>query len=806
MPRFRPSRDTRRGAALVVVLAILVLVAGFSVALLNLAVTERQSAATFLANSKTKQLGDTAVGIVQAQINHATTQGAAVAWASQPGMVRTYTTSGALDKAYKLYSASSLTETNPASLANDLPPVDWASSPALWTDINSPVTSGGRSVYPVVDPGVLDMPSGSAPLGFSITSAPGSTSAQRAPMPVKWLYILEDGQIVAPSGSGNSVTVAGATAQNPVVGRIAFWTDDESCKVNVNTAGAGSFWDTPRYFSSEDMRFATSQPLNGEFQRYPGHPAMTSLNAVFPGLTDEQILSSITPRYQWGGSRQGTVDTYTMTSALNNGVLASAPLYTDLDEIAFKPSYADRSLNQLFSRDEIERTRFFLTTDSHAPEINLFNLPRVACWPVASTVDKRTAFDQVIALASSIGSYPYYFQRANALSPTEDAAIQRNQQLFGYLQYLTNQKIPGFGVKLADKFGADRDQILTEVWDYIRSTNLYDSRLGTGKQFTSEPSAQGYGYVVPLETGAAGDPNRGFGRSLTLTKLSFVFICTADPVDTQTGQGHPYTDGMLHSNDPVKNRTLGGAALTTTPVSQRRVQMMILPQFFSPSLGNIAMSPKNVRVTISGLNTLTLAGNALFSASSASSTFAEMRFNSGWHRRSVGGDLDYRAVFGGSPGYTQSDPGILDTPNYPLFAYPWISKFVTVPVPNPGIASPGTMSFATGPLTVTLQTSTDGSTWTTSQVINVTPPASSSIPIPNLVRVGTGANGSGSSATAATPVQNWWAFSYTSPWVGGGRRAACQPDRQPRLFQNRQWRPRAILCRQRAIGHRISRG
>ncbi|PTX93282.1 hypothetical protein DB345_16840 [Spartobacteria bacterium LR76] len=767
MSRARSLRMANGGAALVIVLAILVLVAGFSVALLNLAVTQRQSAATFLANSKTRQLGDTAVGIVQAQINHATTQGATVAWASQPGMVRTYTTSGNLDKAYKLYSATSLTETNPASLVNDLPPGDWASSPALWTDINAPVVVGGRSVYPIVDPGILDLPTNSVPLGFSITSAPGSTSSQRAPMPVKWLYILEDGQIVAPIGSGNSVTVAGATAQNPVVGRIAFWTDDESCKVNLNTAGAGSLWDTPRFYSTEEVNFANSQPLNGEFQRYPGHPAMTSLSAVFPDLTDQQILSSITPRYQWGGSQQGAVNTYDKTDALNGGVLASAPLYTDTDEIAFKSSYTDRSLNSLFSRSVIERTRFFLTTDSHSPEVNLFNLPRVSCWPVATASDKRTAFDQVIALAASIGSYPYYFQRANALSPTEDySSIQRNKDLFGYLQYLTSQKIPGFGVKLADKFGADNDQILTEVWDYIRSTNLYDTRLAVGKQFTAEPGAQGngYGYVVPLETGNASDPNRGFGRSLTLTKLAFVFICTADPVDTQSGQDHPYADGMLHSNDPTKNKTLGNTALTST---QRRVQMMILPQFFSPSMGNVWMSPKNVRVTIAGLNNLTLAGTPLFSASSASSTTTEMRFNSGWHRRSLGGTFDYRAVFGGSTGYTQSDPGILDTPNYPLFAYPWISKFVTVPVPNPGTASPGAMTFGTGPLTVTLQTSTDGTNWTTSQVITITPPASSSIPIPNLVRVGTGASGSGTGATAATPAQTWWAFSYTSPWTGG---------------------------------------
>jgi len=52
-------------------------------------------------------------------------------------------------------------------------------------------------------------------------------------MPVKWIYVLQDGTL-APATLGTSGSVAHvllASSTNPIVGRIAFWTDDETCKV-----------------------------------------------------------------------------------------------------------------------------------------------------------------------------------------------------------------------------------------------------------------------------------------------------------------------------------------------------------------------------------------------------------------------------------------------------------------------------------------------------------------------------------------------------------------------------------------------
>jgi hypothetical protein len=110
-------------------------------------------------------------------------------------------------------------------------------------------------------------------------------------MPVKWLYVLKDGTI----GS-----LSKATDTNPVVGRTAFWTDDECAKLNINIASEGTYWDTPmssieqesgnvdgsgRLQSSQtSLSLGASQPPKGSYQRYPGHPATTCLSPVLGWL------------------------------------------------------------------------------------------------------------------------------------------------------------------------------------------------------------------------------------------------------------------------------------------------------------------------------------------------------------------------------------------------------------------------------------------------------------------------------------------------------------------------------------------
>jgi uncharacterized protein (TIGR02600 family) len=359
---------------------------------------------------------------------------------------------------------------------------------------------------------------------------------------------------------------------NPIVGRIAFWTDDETCKVNINTASEGTYWDTPRSRSKQDIDFANYQPAQKEFQRYPGHPTMTSLAPVFfatssintPTLTKPQrdALYSVAPRIVGGGSDAGSVI----------ATVASTPdsdrLYASVDELMFAMptglvTRPGQDPSAAITADKVRQRAFFLTASSRAPEITLFNTPRVAMWPVhklnpdgTTNPTRTTAYDRLIAFCSTIGGQPYFFQRENAKSPTNDwANIPRNRDILRYLQALSGRNLPGFGASLVSKTtAADRDQLLVSMLDYVRSTNLYDDNLIPNtydSQATADSAVQftvgrrsasvmdsydGHGIVAPLRVPAGladgissnSSTLMGFGRFQTISEAGMLFICNAD--------------------------------------------------------------------------------------------------------------------------------------------------------------------------------------------------------------------------------------------------------------------------------------
>ena len=298
--RFHTSR---RAFALVLVMITLALTTVMAVLFFSNVSRERRGVDLYSRGSQVHQLADASVSLVMGQINAATKEGTAanpVSWACQPGMVRTYKPDGTLSNAYKLYSWDSLVEAGAAfnpNASTELPPSGWDSLPAQYTDLNQSV----NGVYPIVDASVANYSTGGVatqsasssviwdfPGEFSIAkdnAAYHPSAVNNLPMPVKWLYFLQDGTWVAPiTPSGSTVTVPGASGTNPIVGRVAFWTDDETSKVNVNTASEGAFWDTPKAGTMDEMQFAGNPPAKNEFQRISGHPATTSLSAVFPEM------------------------------------------------------------------------------------------------------------------------------------------------------------------------------------------------------------------------------------------------------------------------------------------------------------------------------------------------------------------------------------------------------------------------------------------------------------------------------------------------------------------------------------------
>jgi len=616
----RPSANSgRRGIALVLVLSVLVLLTILVVGFLSRATTDRSSAAAYSDGGRTSLLADNAINIVQAQIDHASTR-PDTAWASQPGMVRTFKQSGTLSQAYKLYSDADMVATSVDIAAATTALAAWGSSSAHFVDLNEPVEADGQREYPVIDPSALDKNSdGTSKVeGFDapVTSTPiqSGANANRIPMPVRWLYVLEDGQVVAPTNtSGTTATIPGAsssgTSVNPIVGRIAFWTDDETCKLNINTASHGTFWDIPRAFTLDERdRMARFQPALREFQRYPGHPASTSLWPVLGyKVTDPKDFGAfayqLAPRVQKGGSEGGI-----KFAGAQPVTLDTDRLYVSLDELLFSATNGIRAAQTGLDRSDIERAKFFLTARSNSPEISLFKLPRMAIWPINAGTKTPSTLDKLIARCATINGKPYYFQRSDPASPTADMRLAldslankgRNEKLYDYVNALLAKPFPGFGsASFVTKYTQpETNQITTSIFDYIRSSNLYSTAVGASAYTgpgSLETLATRAGQVTPLQIGNT----KGFGRLPAISQAFFQLYVSgmrsgssptrevsASPTATyllQTGSA-PLYSGSFSAGSYKAMRDFLTTTGTSTPVDLL-TSAVIYFDTFDPMLG-----------------------------------------------------------------------------------------------------------------------------------------------------------------------------------------------------------------------------
>lgn len=430
-----------KGFALIAVLATLTLVAALSIGFFSVIQTELTSSKQYESTVNVRIRSDLAVEMAIAQIRSGAVGledpdspgGAKLAWASQPGMIRTWDASGDPGNFYKLYSDDNMiVDGSGFSAAAEAPPADWDAQPGIYTDLNAPVVRDGIVHFPIIDPRARASSDDQSVEGFDyssdingVTLPGGNPNDQRLPMPVQWLYVLEDGRTVAPTGqSGDTVSFSGPNApsnSNPIVGRIAFWTDDETSKVNVNTASEGIFWDAPIGFTQKqggdnDDRFehklALGRPLVNEFQRYPGHPATTSLSAVLKPWMGEPEYNNLgqvenyeeiesyfvlSPRYLFGpddprsdlarGSKGGNIRTaYDPALEID---LSPQRLFASVDEIFYEPALRNQARDRFeidndvyLDREALERSKFFLTSWSRAAGHDPFWNP--PCRPVAS--------------------------------------------------------------------------------------------------------------------------------------------------------------------------------------------------------------------------------------------------------------------------------------------------------------------------------------------------------------------------------------------------------------------------------------
>lgn len=680
-------RTDRRGLALISVLGVVTLATILIMALFSISDAEYRAAKVYAEGNSARHLADSAINIVQAQIQTAATGGSnqvkPAIWVSQPGAVRTYNAAGQFIEGRTLFSASNMVTTN-AGIAGEReftfgaagsPRVDgkWSSKPDQWVDMNQPVVrsrSGDASdievTFPILDPRAKQRDSFGAIHGFdyyeTIPSSAGSggkvdgvvendseADAMRCPMPVEWLYVLKDGTVgTVTVTEGTDATArwrsAGGTApseENPIIGRIAFWTDDESSKININTAGEPSPWLPPTAYHNRDMLFANNQPVVAESYRFPGHPATVSLSTVlapkfvwdtYPTFPADSInfkmdLYSLLPRLEGGGTRDGTLpfdsDDFNATAAgaVDWEELQSERLFTSVDEFLFSnsfqgggrvPNTLSYSGTNIMAPERLNRSKFFLTANSSSPETNMFSLPRVAIWPLPDKTlgpTYRHGNDDSMQASATLGSNLtnyYAFSRIDSRSALKDigadspanSGVARNLQLMGYLDKMINATMPG-GSSFIRKYQAsggynDARQVLVQIFDYIRCTNLFDNYLneqtiGTfgldyrdggkldqvttyretpkfGRFFTyTEPRFEvtrragnvyglptnrqaefknenvmtgaypGHGQVRPIEWVPPGDrvTYKGFGRFPTISEVALHFICTADGLNSQ---------------------------------------------------------------------------------------------------------------------------------------------------------------------------------------------------------------------------------------------------------------------------------
>ena len=187
---FHPATwSNRRGAALLIALTFLVLLSAVVLALFGTTRTDRQNASTFATGQETMRLADAAVSLVQGQIRDATIQ-PRVGWASQPGMIRTFGTSGNATTAYKLYSSDEMRVSNfgPSQINAETTAMStWnagaanTSYNALYCDLNSPAAvkrpkpgdeteTEDALVFPIADPAAMG-----AVEGFSANTSVAGT-------------------------------------------------------------------------------------------------------------------------------------------------------------------------------------------------------------------------------------------------------------------------------------------------------------------------------------------------------------------------------------------------------------------------------------------------------------------------------------------------------------------------------------------------------------------------------------------------------------------------------------------------------
>ncbi len=393
-----PKRSGQ-GSALIISLVFIILLTIVLVGFVTTAGMERKTVQSHYAKVQADLYNSMAVGVVASRISLATSGTISVPasgtnswWISQPGRI-----------AYTPFTKTPTT---------------------TFVDLSS-----GQADSVVPDVSVELNPA-------SLTQSTGVIAYDPAiSLPVKWMYVLKNGTQV----SGSSAPPPYSSGDTAVVGRYAFWTDDESSRINVNTAASSKTPDT----------------------EVASHPSKIDLTAMSP-LTTSDIQKIREAR--------------------------DKRPFNSLEEVKAVDSAATIA-------SAVDQNKLALTYYNHSPELNRFGEPRI----VLTTKKNRLTASQ-LALATSDTSRMIFFDILK--NDNDDPGIFENidkdkverlfDQLFPYFnKTAADWGLPGpvtFNKTLAGKYGTQTDnsfvgappvgtpplsvgaaQIILNLIDYVRS-------------------------------------------------------------------------------------------------------------------------------------------------------------------------------------------------------------------------------------------------------------------------------------------------------------------------------------------------
>ena len=213
-------------------------------------------------------------------------------------------------------------------------------------------------------------------------------------MDVDWVYVFEDGTTAATIGTTKRV-----------VGRYAYWTDVETSKVNLNTAGKAQVDFSPK---------PASMGGRGDLQNLSGHPSSVDLSK----------LDSMTPALS-------------LATYQHAGISAERDYINKKDEFGNSLAPGDSKLTvgrfssttewkSVVGNDIYEKNKFDITTQGRAPEYSPWGQHRI--W-----------LNRDFFIGNAANSYSYSMIPMGAFGPTGDYRNDRTDSLrffvfpsFGY--------------------------------------------------------------------------------------------------------------------------------------------------------------------------------------------------------------------------------------------------------------------------------------------------------------------------------------------------------------------------------------